>query len=68
MNCSPEELIIYKLLSFRARDYADAERVIKRQRNTLDDAYVEGWLREFEQALDESELVTNYRRLRSRVR
>jgi hypothetical protein len=66
MNCSPEELIIYKSLSLRARDYADAESVIKRQGNTLDDTYVEEWLREFEQALDESEVVDNYRRLRGR--
>lgn len=65
--CSPEDLIIYKSLSLRARDYADVESIVKRQADTLNDVYVEKWLREFELALDESELVTNYRRLRGRA-
>jgi hypothetical protein len=33
----------------------------------LDDVYVEKWLIQFEQALDDSTLVNEYRRLRSRV-
>lgn len=64
--CSAEDLIIYKSLSLRARDYADVESIVKRQGDALDDVYVEKWLREFELALDESELVRNYRRLRGR--
>jgi len=46
------------------RDYEDAASVIHRQGDVLDDAYVLGWLRQFEQALDDSTLVTEYRRLR----
>ena len=62
--CSAEDLIIYKLISTRLRDYEDAASVIHRQGDALDDAYVLDWLRQFEQALDDSTLVTEYRRLR----
>jgi hypothetical protein len=63
--CSPEDLIIYKLLSTRPRDHDDVIGIIRRQSQALDDAYVILWLRQFEIALDDSELVRTYRRLRS---
>lgn len=62
--CTPEDLIIYKLISTRLRDREDAAGVIRRQGNKLDDAYVLDWLRQFEIALDDSTLVAEYRRLR----
>ena len=64
--CSPEDLIIYKLISTRPRDHADAESVVRRQGDALDDEYVLAWLRQFEIALDDSTLVDGYRRLRAR--
>ena len=65
--CSPEDLIIYKLISTRLRDYEDAASVVRRQGDALDDAYVLGWLRQFEQALDDSTLVEEYQRIRRSV-
>lgn len=65
--CSPEDLIIYKLVSTRQRDYEDAVSVIRRQGDALDDAYVVGWLRQFEQALSDSTLVAEYRRIRGKA-
>lgn len=62
--CSPEDLIIYKLISTRLRDHEDAGSVITRQADTLDDAYVIGWLEQFEIALDDSTMVAEYKRLR----
>ena len=62
--CSPEDLIIYKLIATRLRDREDAAGVIRRQGNKLDDAYVLGWLRQFETAFDDSTLIAEYRRLR----
>jgi hypothetical protein len=62
--CSPEDLIIYKLISTRLRDHEDAGSVIRRQGDTLDDGYVMDWLRQFEQALDDSTLVAEYKRLK----
>ena len=64
--CSPEDLIVYKLISTRQRDHDDAESVVRRQGDALDDEYVLTWLRRFEQALDDSTLVATYRRIRAR--
>lgn len=62
--CSPEDLIIYKLIATRPRDREDAAGVVRRQGDSLDHAYVETWLRQFELALDDSTLVAAYRQLR----
>jgi hypothetical protein len=64
--CSPEDLVIYKLISTRVRDHEDAASVIRRQAESLDDGHVRHWLRQFEQALDDSTLVAEYERLRGR--
>jgi hypothetical protein len=63
--CSPEDLIIYKLISTRLRDHEDARSVIRRQGNSLDDDYVINWLHQFEQALDDSTLISEYHGLRN---
>jgi len=62
--CSPEDLVIYKLISTRLRDHEDAQGVIRRQGSNLDDEYVLDWLHQFEQALDDSTLVAEYKGLR----
>jgi hypothetical protein len=62
--CSPEDLLIYKLISTRPRDHEDARGIARRQGDGLDDRYVLDWLHQFEQALDDSTLVAEYRRLR----
>lgn len=62
--CSPEDLIIYKLISTRLRDHDDARSVIRRQGDSLDDEYVIDWLQQFEVALDDSTLVEVYQALR----
>ncbi|GMU55252.1 MAG: hypothetical protein AMXMBFR33_43980 [Candidatus Xenobia bacterium] len=61
--CTAEDLIVYKLLSTRPRDYEDAVGIVARQRNRLDVEYVRSWLGQFEQALDDSELAANFERL-----
>lgn len=65
--CSPEDLIVYKIVSLRTQDRLDVEGIIRRQNNRLDDRYVEDWLRQFEQALDDSTLIGEYQRLRKQV-
>lgn len=62
--CSAEDLIVYKLVSTRLRDHEDAASIVRRQGDALDDAYVLDWLRQFEQALDDSTLVAEYWRMR----
>jgi hypothetical protein len=64
--CTAEDLIIYKIISTRLQDQVDVENIVRRQGENLDDGYVLGWLRLFEQALDDSTLITTYQRLRAR--
>lgn len=66
--CTPEDLIVYKLVSLRPRDHEDARGVVYRQGDTLDHAYVTGWLRLFEQAVDDSTLVSTYRHMCDQAR
>jgi hypothetical protein len=65
--CRPEDLIIYKLISTRSRDHEDAASVVRRQGESLDDQYVLEWLDKFEQALDDSTLIEEYRNLRRAI-
>jgi hypothetical protein len=58
--CSPEDLLVYKLISTRARDHEDARGIVRRQGDKLDDRYVIGWLKLFEKALDDSTLVAAF--------
>ena len=64
--CTAEDLIIYKMISTRPQDQIDVENIIRRQGSALDDGYVRKWLQLLEQALDDSTLITNYRRLRAK--
>lgn len=62
--CTPEDLIVLKLVSTRERDAIDAGSIVARQGDALDDDYVLDWLRQFELALDDSTLVATFERLR----
>jgi hypothetical protein len=66
--CTAEDLVIYKLLSTRMKDRADVESVIQKQAEALDDEYVEGWLAQFEEALSDSTLIQEFRKMRNRPR
>lgn len=66
--CTAEDLIIYKLISTREKDHVDVVSIVRRQGRTLDRKYVNGWLRQFELALDDSTLVSTFERLMERVR
>lgn len=61
--CSPEDLVIYKLISTRPRDHEDVKGIVRRQGDVLDHKYVLNWLRQFEKALDDSTMVAEYKQL-----
>lgn len=65
--CTAEDLVVYKLISTRPRDYEDARSVVARQGSKLDRAYVERCLNEFEQVLDDSTLVSSFHELLRRA-
>lgn len=64
--CSPEDLIVLKMIASRPHDWGDVASVVQRQGEQLDDAYILDWLGQFEQALADSTLRQEYRRIRSR--
>lgn len=66
--CTPEDLVVYKLVATRARDHEDATTVIRRQSESLDSAYILRWLGEFERALDDSTLIETFESMRERWR
>lgn len=66
--CTPEDLVIYKLISTREIDHKDAADVLRRQGDALDADYVLDWLRKFEQALDDSTLVRTFEEMQQRWR
>jgi len=65
--CSAEDLIIQKVVAGRAKDWPDVEALLIEQRNKLDEAYIEDWLAQFAEALEQPELLTEYRRLLEKV-
>ena len=65
--CSAEDLIIQKVVAGRGKDWSDVEALLIAQRGKLDEAYIEGWLTQFAEALDEPELLTKYQRLLEEV-
>jgi hypothetical protein len=64
--CTAEDLVVYKMLSTRIKDRADVESVIQKQGETLDNEYIEGWLTQFEEALADSTLVKEFRKMHGR--
>ena len=60
--CTAEDLIIYKLISTREKDHVDVSAIMRRQGKQLDREYITRWLREFESALDDSTLVSEFER------
>jgi hypothetical protein len=45
---TPEDLIIFKLVAGRARDYEAVAAIINARGDSLDTAYITGWLEQFE--------------------
>jgi hypothetical protein len=65
--CTAEDLIIYKAISERPRDWMDIEGVLIRQGDHLDQEYILGWLEQFAQALERPEMISRYNDLRTKL-
>lgn len=66
--CSAEDLVIQKVIAGRAKDWMDVEALLIEQGDRLDRAYIEDWVSQFAEALDNPELMTEYLRLLAKVR
>jgi len=65
--CSAEDLIIQKASAGRGKDWPDIEALLIEQYGKLDYAYIEDWLQQFAEALENPELLTEYDKIVQRV-
>lgn len=65
--CSAEDLIIQKAVAGRGKDWPDIEGLLIEQYGKLDYAYIEAWLQQFADALENPELLAEYYKLLQRV-
>ena len=66
--CTAEDLIIQKMVASRDKDWLDVEALLVERRDKLDEAYVEGWLNQFAEVLENPDLLPRYRRLLARAK
>ena len=65
--CSAEDLIIQKVVAGRGRDWLDVEELLIAQHSRLDEAYIEEWLAQFAEALEQPEMLSAYQALCEKV-
>jgi predicted nucleotidyltransferase len=65
--CSAEDLIIQKVVAGRSRDWLDVEELLIAQHDRLDEAYIEEWLTQFAEALEQPEMLEGYRAMSEKV-
>ena len=65
--CSAEDLIIQKAVAGRGKDWPDIEALLIEQYGKLDYAYIEDWLKQFAEALENPELLKQYQQLVERI-
>lgn len=63
-----EDLIIQKVVASRDKDWLDVEALLIERRGKLDEAYIEDWLRQFVEVLDNPNLLPRYQHLVTRVK
>ena len=66
--CSPEDLILHKIVSQRPRDHEDIEGVFRYRHRELDYSYLDPRVEELADALSDRNMLEWYQRLRQRWR
>ncbi len=61
--CSAEDLIIQKVVAGRGKDWLDVEALLIEQREKLEEDYIEDWLSQFAEVLENPDMIMDYRRL-----
>jgi hypothetical protein len=64
--CAPEDLILHKIVSPRAKDREDIENLFKARHRELDYSYLDPRVEELSVALADSALLNWYEALRTR--
>jgi hypothetical protein len=65
--CSAEDLIVQKVVAGRSKDWPDVESLLIEQWDNLDHHYIEDWLSQFAEALENPELLVKYHQIRGQV-
>ncbi|MBI2092786.1 MAG: nucleotidyl transferase AbiEii/AbiGii toxin family protein [Deltaproteobacteria bacterium] len=60
--CSPEDLIIHKIISERAKDREDVEGIINTQRDKLNRAYLDPIIKQLSKELCQSDVMEFYKK------
>ena len=66
--CSAEDLIIQKAVAGRGKDWLDIEALLIEQFRQLDQVYINDWLSEFVEALDDPDILIRYENLIQQVK
>jgi len=65
--CSAEDLIIQKVVAGRGKDWLDVEALLIEQHGRLDMGYIDNWLAQFAEALEEPGILEGYQELVAQV-
>lgn len=65
--CAPEDLVIQKAIAGRAKDWQDIEGILIEQYGHLDMDYLEDWLAQFAELLEQPEILSQYRAIQNRI-
>lgn len=65
--CAPGDLVIQKAVAGRTKDWLDIEGVLIEQHGHLDLAYLEDWLSQFAELLEQPEILSQYRAIQDRI-
>ena len=66
--CSAEDLIIQKVVAGRGKDWLDVESLLTERGSDLDEQYVQEWLGQFGEALEDPEILARYQELCAKIR
>ena len=66
--CTAEDLVIQKTIAGRGKDWQDIEGILARQMKRLDFDYLEDWVKQFAELLEEPEILGKYLETRDAVR
>ena len=65
--CSAEDLIIQKVIAGRGKDWDDVENLLIERRGKLNQDYIEHWLVQFVEALENPEILSKYHKLLAEI-
>ncbi len=65
--CAPEDLVIQKAVAGRPKDWQDIEGVLIEQHGHLDLDYLEDWLVQFAELLEQPEILSQYHAIQNHI-